>query len=1055
MKRINSSVCLAGLLLGSLLLLAAAPVPCGVQRIGLGGTWKFAPEYAGEGLRDGWASPGFDDSDWIGLEAGTGWKQQGVSHAGFGWYRKRIEVPETFRGTPLTLCFGEICYDDDVYFNGVRVGGLHGPYKYRNLVRREYAVPDTLIRFGEMNTVAVRAWGMLGEGVEGDRFGLAGGPFEARFDPLQVMLRRTDRPGAGPCAPQSFDVSDAQQGMTFEVIMSFDPATLNGRGARASYRLADFYGTELLRGTTPVRTGENFLSRVVIPVDRETARRIYFAGRFCASARVSDSSGRLLAERADTVDRLSFSGRDARLLPECHDGVVHETPYGRLRLIDEIDCAQDVAADPHPYMQSGFDDRQQYRTPGSPVDVGVSEILGRKARESGYGWFAYRIGRGKLKPHTHYLLRVEYPEDKSRYCPLEIQVGENYQNVAWRSGISPDNPYDNWPLSGRWEWFDTIVPLDDETAGTSGANGSSSLHGFWVYVMNKRNPPSYFPLFDGGPAVARIRLYELDVTNAPVIRYPDDAPRRVLMLDWERQPLMEPADVVGYCRLMGYNAVSPVVMKWAMMNYADPVPGYDSYNDDVQGYWDKLPTLPGGVPRAAVPDRRSIHARYLEATARAGMGYIPRIEYGGSEELPAEARAVDGEGRPARPNRFAAWCGDLLHPAAFVDFSRLLDSLIGKNAAQNPQLLGILWRIRSDRMPISYSRWDIALFARETGVNPPEGLTDRELARWASQGEAAGRYTDWWHRKRAGFQGRIAQRLASYRSGMKLWFYNWDNDKFSLGMHDFTGWDFLGRAVRLAASDPEAALAMYRENIEKRKCFTTEDYLEMMRTGDLGVKAQGYLPHHALRPWLYRNIPGVALLAPVNARYTAEDAGFLDYFRTAEGLSVSNPVVYDEACSRFINPKYEGNMSVPGGAPFSMALELLAWFNGDVRTLTFTTYTYARGFADAHRRFAQAFLALPAIEGRRIATSDPDICVRSYRSADAVYVGVASKAYAARRIRVAVPADELFGRGPAEVTDQVTGLRVPANYDGGRLCFEVASGPMELHAFRIAETKND
>ena len=274
-------------------------------------------------------------------------------------------------------------------------------------------------------------------------------------------------------------------------------------------------------------------------------------------------------------------------------------------------------------------------------------------------------------------------------------------------------------------------------------------------------------------------------------------------------------------------------------------------------------------------------------------------------------------------------------------------------------------------------------------------------------------------------------------------------------MHDFTGWDFLGRAVRLAASDPEAALAMYRENIEKRKCFTTEDYLEMMRTGDLGVKAQGYLPHHALRPWLYRNIPGVALLAPVNVRYTAEDAGFLDYFRTAEGLSVSNPVVYDEACSRFINPKYEGNMSVPGGAPFGMALELLAWFNGDVRTLTFTTYTYARGFADAHRRFAQAFLALPAIEGRRIATSDPDICVRSYRSADAVYVGVASKAYAARRIRVAVPADELFGRGPAEVTDQVTGLRVPAKYDGGRLCFEVASGPMELHAFRIAETKND
>lgn len=76
------------------------------------------------------------------------------------------------------------------------------------------------------------------------------------------MLRRTDQPGAEPCAPQSFDVSDAQQVMTFEVILSFDPALLNGRGARASYCLTDFYGTELLRGTMPVRTGEGLLPQI-------------------------------------------------------------------------------------------------------------------------------------------------------------------------------------------------------------------------------------------------------------------------------------------------------------------------------------------------------------------------------------------------------------------------------------------------------------------------------------------------------------------------------------------------------------------------------------------------------------------------------------------------------------------------------------------------------------------------------------------------------------------------------------------------------------------------
>ena len=226
----------------------------------------------------------------------------------------------------------------------------------------------------------------------------------------------------------------------------------------------------------------------------------------------------------------------------------------------------------------------------------------------------------------------------------------------------------------------------------------------------------------------------------------------------------------------------------------------------------------------------------------------------------------------------------------------------------------------------------------------------------------------------------------------------------------------------------------------------------MMRTGNLGVKTQGYLPHHGVRPWLYRDIPGVALLAPVNARYTAEAADFLNYFRTAEGLSVSNPVVYDETCSRFINPKYEGNMSVPGGAQFSMALELLSWFHGDARMLTFTSYTYARGFAGAHRRFAQAFLALPAIDGKSIGTSDPDICIRVYCTDGAVYVGVASKSYEAKKIKVAIPVAEMSRTTMTEVTDQVTGLRVPVKNEGERICFEVDSEPMQLHAFRMAQT---
>ena len=51
--------------------------------------------------------------------------------------------------------------------------------------------------------------------------------------------------------------------------------------------------------------------------------------------------------------------------------------------------------------------------------------------------------------------------------------------------------------------------------------------------------------------------------------------------------------------------------------------------------------------------------------------------------------------------------------------------------------------------------------------------------------------------------------------------------------------------------------------------------------------------------------------------------------------------------ARMINPKFEGSMVLPGGGPFSMAMELLSYYYGDVRTLTYTAYTYGRGFAAA------------------------------------------------------------------------------------------------------------
>ena len=76
-----------------------------------------------------------------------------------------------------------------------------------------------------------------------------------------------------------------------------------------------------------------------------------------------------------------------------------------------------------------------------------------------------------------------------------------------------------------------------------------------------------------------------------------------------------------------------------------------------------------------------------------------------------------------------------------------------------------------------------------------------------------------------------------------------------------------------------------------------------------------------------------------------------------------------------------------------MAVELLSYFYGDARTLTYTAYTFGRGFADAHRRFAQAFLALPAVRGNVILGTDSNAKVRTYNTTNGTYIGIALKAY--------------------------------------------------------------
>src|SRR5690606_11106339 len=127
--------------------------------ISINGDWKFATDPGDQGGKEKWFEPAFNDQSWKVLKSGESWQNQGVEHYGWGWYRQKIFIPKEAEGIPVRLTLTSIPSDDDTWFNGTRVGGFSSEYKYKNLMSRVYTIPPSLVRYGEVNSIALRIWG--------------------------------------------------------------------------------------------------------------------------------------------------------------------------------------------------------------------------------------------------------------------------------------------------------------------------------------------------------------------------------------------------------------------------------------------------------------------------------------------------------------------------------------------------------------------------------------------------------------------------------------------------------------------------------------------------------------------------------------------------------------------------------------------------------------------------------------------------------------------------------------------------------------------------------
>jgi sialate O-acetylesterase len=106
-----------------------------------------------------WSDPGLDDAEWRTGSVPGFWSETSlVPTNGVFWFRKTIELPESFSGLPAKLMLGAIVDADQTYVNGVLVGNT--TYQYPP---RRYTIEPGVLRGGK-NVIAVRVVNSRGLG---------------------------------------------------------------------------------------------------------------------------------------------------------------------------------------------------------------------------------------------------------------------------------------------------------------------------------------------------------------------------------------------------------------------------------------------------------------------------------------------------------------------------------------------------------------------------------------------------------------------------------------------------------------------------------------------------------------------------------------------------------------------------------------------------------------------------------------------------------------------------------------------------------------------------
>jgi len=246
-------------------------------------------------------------------------------------------------------------------------------------------------------------------------------------------------------------------------------------------------------------------------------------------------------------------------------------------------------------------------------------------------------------------------------------------------------------------------------------------NGFYVGVAD---PGSLNAPFSRNPLLLEISLNEFQTIGIPKIR-------RTFPKEYQRYTWVEPEDAlpkdnIRYSPLInsifyGLNTVAPAVISWNAHGTAN-----NSILFKSQRYRQQVRSLINGTEYETdkTEDSNKRHdywAEYLKWSKQLKLNVFPRMEYGGSDDLPEKAHGIKSDGEPAMPYvrpstaKSLSDSVDVTFPETLADAKKLIsEGILNIKEEYKDILKQLIIRRRANFLSTSYSENAINLFEKET-----------------------------------------------------------------------------------------------------------------------------------------------------------------------------------------------------------------------------------------------------------------------------------------------------------------------------------------------------